>query len=476
MRQISQLLSMWGMVLLLVTHTTVFAGTDDFDDLMLRTSSAKTVSVLVTGWQAITGDEPLPGAEQNPDAWMSITGDEFVKKLNKASNQVKVTRRYKKIPVIAMQMDAAALSAAKAQSSSVQIWDDIELHPQLVESTRLISADAAWRAGYTGKGLAVVVIDSGTDTAHPFFNNKAVLEACFADKCPNGAHEMIGKGAAKPVGAHGTHVAGIVLGNLGPGKLSGVGPELSLIAVNVFNKNVKRNGETNANNILAALDFILTVAEKNPASIGAVNMSLGAPRKETGICRHDAFDLASSLFKKAGIPVIVATGNDGTANASAPVGWPACIKGFVSVGAITKHNQVASFSNSGSTLDFLAPGVDILSSVPLMSKQQTAYQRFPGTSMAAPHVAGAIALLKQAAPGRTVDELVFALKKSGTPVRDIRTGIVTPVINIARAIALMNGGGKPPKADPPKTTPVKPAPPQQDKPNKRKDRWNVITG
>ncbi len=473
-RQMSQLLNVLGMVILLIMQTAVFASTDDFGRLMSRAKSAKTVPVLVTGWQTITGDEPLPGAELDPDAWMSITGDEFIQKLNKASSQVKVRRRYKKVPVIAMQLDAAAMSAAKAQSSSVQIWDDVELHPQLVESTRLIGADVAWRAGYTGKGLAVAVIDSGTDTDHPFFNNKAILEACFSNKCPNGKDAMVGKGAAKPIDEHGTHVAGIALGSLSSGKLSGVGPGLSLIAINVFNS----DGSTNISNILAALEFVLSVAEENPDSIGAVNMSIGSriPRKVAGVCTNDALDVISNLFDKARIPVVVASGNASSANAAAPVAVPACIKGFLSVGAINKNSHIAPFSNSDSTLDFLAPGVEILSSIPLLSKQQDAYQRFPGTSMAAPHVAGAIALLKQVAPGRTVDELVFALKKSGTPVRDTRTGIVAPVINIARAIAFMNGGGKPPKADPPKTTPVKPAPPQQDKPNKRKDGWNAITG
>lgn len=498
---ISRLAGALAAAALLVVQAFVPASADDFDSLVSRAGASKTVPVLVTGWQAITGDEPLPGTEQDPDAWISITGDEFVKGLKRASSQVKVTRRYKKFPVIAMQLDSAALTAAKAQGSSVQVWNDVELRPQLVESTRQIGADAAWQAGYTGKGLSVVVIDTGTDTGHPFLRDKTVLEACYADICPNGKDEMVGQGAARPVGEHGTHVAGIALGSLGSGKMSGVGPDLSLIAINVFNSTGKASGS----NILAALDFVLTVAERKPNTIGAVNMSLGGSRKVSGTCPSDAFDLASRLFKKAGIPVVVASGNDGKANAASPVGFPACIEGFVSVGAVAKDGQIASFSNSGPTLDFLAPGVEILSSIPTTSRQQEAYRRFPGTSMAAPHVAGAMALLKQSAPDRTVDELVHALKKSGTPVRDARTGVVAPVIDVGRAITLLNPEMRPPRKEPPapvpkptpkpvpkpapkpapapdrghapKPAPFKPAPPpKQDEPKKEDDGWNAITG
>jgi subtilisin family serine protease len=465
---------------------------DDFELLMDRTNASKTVSVLVTGWQAITGDEPLPGTEQNPDAWQSITGDEFVKELQQASNNVKVVRRYEKLPVMAMQLDADALSAAKAKGSSIEVWDDVEIEPLLVESTHMIGADQAWNAGYTGKGLAVVVIDSGTETDHPFLQGKTVLEACFADKCPNGKIKMVGKGAAKPVSDHGTHVAGIALGHLGTGEMSGVGPGLGLISINIFNQS---NGRTSASNILGALDFVLAIASKKPEIIGAVNMSLGRHRNKAGVCHNQTFDLASKLFKKAGIPVVVASGNDGKANTAEPVSFPACIKGFLSVGAVDKNAQIAPFSNSGPTLDFLAPGVEILSSVPKGSTKQAKYERFPGTSMAAPHVTGAMAVLKQAVPGRSVDDLVQALKKSGTPVRDTRTGVVAPVINLSRAISLLNGGTTPPKAVPPPmnnpnnggtpkkqpvNVPVKaPTPkpvPIPKTPKKRDDEWNAITG
>lgn len=484
-RLIPQVMKVLITAMLMASQVVTSARADDFDTLMDHAEASKTVRVLVTGWQAITGDEPLPGAEQGPDAWVSITGDEFVKELQQVSNQTKVVRRYEKLPVIALQLDAAALSAAKAMDSSVKVWVDAENSTQLVESTRMIGADAAWSAGYTGAGRAVVVIDTGTDTNHPFLRDKTVLEACFSDRCPNGKKSMVGKGAAKPVKSHGTHVAGIALGKLESGKLSGVGPDLSLIAINVFNS----GGGARDSSILAALDYILALAEKRPEMIGAVNMSLGSSRKKAGVCRNDFYDDVSKRLRKAGIPIIVASGNDGKSNAAAPVGAPACIDGFISVGAVNKNGQVASFSNSGPTLDFLAPGVEILSSIPQGSKKQGAYDRFPGTSMAAPHVAAAMAVLKQAMPDRSVDELVLALKKSGTPVRDARTNIVAPIINIGRAIVLLNGGNAPPKNEPPKSAPdnngapkkkpVKPAPLPIKKipaPEKRNDGWNAITG
>ena len=86
---------------------------DDFDLLLQGAGNDGTVSALVTGWRAITGDEPSLGSRG--EGMVAITGDEFVKKLEGASTQVSVTRRYENFPVIAMEMDAQALKAAKTQ-------------------------------------------------------------------------------------------------------------------------------------------------------------------------------------------------------------------------------------------------------------------------------------------------------------------------------------------------------------------------
>ena len=384
---------------------------DDFERLFSHAKTEGTVSVLVTGWHAITGDEAAPQGSRGGGP-VAITGDEFVKEIESVSGNVSVTRRYENFPALAMEMDAAALRAAKTHGSGVEIWEDPVLYPQLEESGPLVGAPLAWRKGYTGRGLAVAVIDDGADTRHPFLARRTVFEACFSDVCPNRTPQMIGRGAASPAGTHGTHVAGIALGGTIDAELAGIGPELSLIIINVANRT--RPGMS-GQNILAGLDVVLTLARRYPGIIGAVNMSLGASREESGPCYSLIWNLASRLFNRVGVPVVVASGNDSDDDRAAPVGFPACIEGFVAVGAVTKSERVASFSNSGPTLDLLAPGEDIVSSVVKGSSGglEHGFESFDGTSMAAPHVAGAMALLKQASPESSVADLLRALKGNG---------------------------------------------------------------
>lgn len=408
----------------------VAADGDDFDLLSATAQSRGAVSVLVTGWHPITGDMAPQGS--SGDAMVAITGDEFVEDLRTASDQVAVTRLYDNLPVLAMTMDGAALRRAKSQSG-VELWEDPVLRPLLSESTEMVGASEAWRRDYTGVGVVVAVIDDGVDIEHPFFGHRVILEACFADRCPNGRRRMIGRGAAQPVGTHGTHVAGIVLGRARPDGLSGVGPALHLVMINVSNRDA---GGMSGSSIVAALDLIITLAKYNPGVIGAVNMSLGAPRDASGVCRSRVWDLVSTLLRQHDVAVAVASGNDSSGSHAEPVGFPACVEGFIGVGAVSKAADVADFSNSGPTLELLAPGVEILSSVVGSSggRMTRGFARLSGTSMAAPHVAAALALLHQAAPGSTVAERVRALQETGRRVTDARSGIAASLIDVGRAI------------------------------------------
>ena len=413
-------------------------GADDFDRLLATTATSDTVPVLVTGWRAITGDEIGQGSAG--DGMVAITGDEFTRELQSSSATAVVTRRYDNFPVLAMRVNAAALRRAKAYRASVEVWEDPILQPTLRESVRMVGADAAWSEGFTGQGLAVAVIDDGADVTHPFLRGRVIYEGCFADRCPNGQPAMLGTGAAAPVGTHGTHVAGIVLGQSAPDNLAGVGPDLRLMIFNVANRD---SAGMAGNGILAALDRVLTLAREHPGLIAAVNMSLGAERNSYGVCQATVWDFAARLFREAGIPVVVASGNGSAPSRAAPVGFPACVEGFVSVGAVDKDVRVADFSNSGPTLDVLAPGVAIRSSVLDASsgRLRQSYDAFDGTSMAAPHVAGVMALLRQAVPGATVEDLLAALKVTGRRVDDSRQrGAAAELVQVQAAIAHLTGG------------------------------------
>ena len=445
---------------------------DDFDRLLQTSASAGTVSALVTGWHAITGDELSQGS--GGDGPVAITGDELIGVLEATSARLSVTRRYRNFPVLAIEMDAAAIRAAKSHGSGVEVWEDRVLQPFLEESVVLVGAPEAWRMGYDGRGLAVAVIDDGADTRHPFLARRTVFEGCFADICPNGSNAMLGRGAALPTGWHGTHVAGIALGRAEDEDLAGVGPDLRLIIFRV--SNLRTDGFTESN-ILSALDVVLTLAQRYPGIIGAVNISLGIPRERPGVCRSQIWDYISLLFQRVGIPVVVASGNESEEDWASPVGFPACIEGFISVGAVTKSGEVASFSNSAPTLDLLAPGVDILSSV---FRPERGFDSLSGTSMAAPHVAAAMALLKQASPRSSVTELLRVLKRTGREVRDGRDGgVEAEMIDVGRAIESLGSPSSGMSLPPVPQMKLELEPGQQPKPEVPTEEgkgWKPVTG
>ena len=407
---------------------------DDFTILSDDVGSGEKVAVLVTGWHPVTGEEPEIGAFAEGGGMVAVTGDEFVEAVS-SGGTVSDVRRFEYLPAIAMTMDADALSAAKSYDSGVQVWKDWPVETYLSDSGPMVGADLAHDGGYTGKGTWVAVIDTGVDVDHPFIAGRPIAEACFADRCPNGRRRMVGEGAARPVHSHGTHVAGIALGH--GDDMSGVAPEAGLIAINVFNP----DGGARNSNILGALDWLIRVAwTQQRVSIASINMSLGAPVHRASPCRDQLYDLAVNYLARRNVVIVAAAGNESQTRG---ISHPACVNGIVSVGAIDKDSRVAQFSNSAPILDMLAPGVDINSSVPQTESSRAPFEEYPGTSMAAPHVAGAFAVLRQAVPRGSVQDLYRALVGSGDDVRDRRNGITKPALDVAdalRALGVQPGG------------------------------------
>jgi hypothetical protein len=308
--------------------------------------------------------------------------------------------------------------------------------------------------------FAAVVLDSGVEADHPFLEGAILtaLEACFSSEhlsepykaesvCPNSANSMKGPGAAKPCAQtgcdHGTHVAGIIAGwhaKVAGEKIIGVAPTVPVIPIQIYSK---FNSETFCGMLarkapciaafisdqLAALDYVKELNDRGIA-VGSVNMSL-AMRTEKGKC--DAFDFVTGIaervreLKRLGIPTVIAAGNDGSLD---KVSVPGCIEDAVTVAASDNSGQLAirfpddaGGTNFSDLVDLAAPGVSIKSSVP-----GKGFAVKSGTSMAAPHVAGLLAVIRNLQPTATVDEQVQLLAARATRfVEHPSTGMKRPV-------------------------------------------------
>jgi subtilisin family serine protease len=369
--------------------------------------------------------------------------------------------KFEFIPYVALEVDAGVLAKLAALPAVIAIEEDVAVPPTLASSNPVIGSPNAWAAGFAGSGQVVAILDTGVDKTHPFFTTghaKVVSEACYSTTsstsvsvCPGGVSSSTASGSGVNCSLsvtgcnHGTHVAGIAAGNNGAGPNFGVAREADVVAIQVFSRfnSPSSCGSAPAPCVLAFFTDQIKGLERVFAlratfSIAAANMSLGGGRFfDPASCdsANSGVKAAIDNLRSVQIATVISAGNDGFRDS---MGAPGCISTAVSVGATDDSDNVASFSNVASFLDLLAPGVSINSSVP-----GGGIATFNGTSMAAPHVTGAWAILKQANPGATVDEVLAALRSSGTFVDDERSGgSVTGMrrINVDDALDSPGGG------------------------------------
>ena len=362
----------------------------------------------------------------------------------------KMKTKFKYTPAVVAEVNEAAAKAIGKMDMVAFVEADVPVPPILSESIPLIGADTVWAQGYSGAGQAVAVLDTGVDKTHPALAGKVVAEACYSTisaaynattVCPNGLDEQEGAGAGVDCDSsvhgcsHGTHVAGIVAAN---GSVQGVARDADIIAIQVFSRFDSPTLCSSSGGPPCALSFTSAQIDglervlelhNSGMTIAAINMSLGGGNYPD-VCSGAIQSIIDQL-RAVGIPTIVASGNNGYKNGIAS---PACISSAISVGATDKSDNVASYSNSADILDLLAPGSSISSTMPggIIGTKS-------GTSMAAPHVAGAWADLKSVAPTADVDDILMLLKQTGERIEDWRTGIpnpprITPRINLVKAL------------------------------------------
>jgi subtilisin family serine protease len=317
----------------------------------------------------------------------------------------------------------------------------------MLESLPLVGMDLVRAQGLDGNGTTVAVLDTGIDTDHRDFADRIVAQQCFCDNgdgtgcCPGGEKQRSGPGSAEDDHGHGTHVAGIIAGG-GAVAPTGIAPKAYIVAVKVMDHT---NTFRSFTQIYRGLEWILN---EHP-EVDVINMSLGSHALFTSAsCADAAISLGMepviAKLRQRGVLITASSGNQASTTG---VASPACMSPVLGIGATfdaamtyingvcsapnAQRDDVACFSNSTDAVDLVAPGVMIVSSV-----KSGSFAGMAGTSMAAPHVAGAIALMRQHSK-RTIsaDQMESILKTTGKPVTDVRNGLTFRRLDIASAIA-----------------------------------------
>ena len=256
---------------------------------------------------------------------------------------------------------------------------------------RSLPLDGTYAFGRTGTGVTAYVVDTGVRADHAELGGRVApgfdaVQARSTDDC-NG---------------HGTHVAGTLAG-----RTTGVAKGAQVVPVRVLDC----AGAGRLSDVLEGLDFI--ARDHAPGHPAVVNLSIGGSRSSV-------LDAAVQALVGDGITVVAAAGNTGTA---ACLESPAAVPAAITVAATGPTDRRPDWSNVGSCVDVFAPGSGIRSA---WHSSATATATRSGTSMAAPHVAGAAALVLQADPAAPPDRVWQRLRAAATLGVVVDPGPTTP--------------------------------------------------
>ncbi len=308
-------------------------------------------------------------------------------------------------------LDRVRHTAALTQAATAEVDDDLTQ----------IGAPAAWRAGDTGSGVKVAVLDTGIDATHPDLRGQIAAQQSFT-----GTDDTVDRFG------HGTHVAATIAGTgtASNGQRRGVAYGAKLLIGKVCDD----YGGCTDSDIIAGMEWAAPQAK-------VINLSLGGAADPENDPVSDAVTALSAKYRTL---FVVAAGNSGPAYGS--VESPGVNGAALTVGAVDARDQVAPFSSVGGPLskpDLAAPGVDTISARAAGTSMGTVidanYTAASGTSMATPHVAGAAAVLAQEHPDWSPERLKDTLIASAHPIAatafqagagrlDLATAIRTTVI------------------------------------------------
>ena len=366
------------------------------------------------------------------------------------------------------QATSTLAKAATALKTQAAVTPNDTLYPQQwnLHDAKGISTPEAW-ATTQGSGVTVAVIDSGI-VKHPDLDANVLPGYDFitepsiardgngrdADPTDQGNWEEAGVCAADSEASesnwHGTHVAGSIAAIMNNKRgIAGVAPNAKILPLRALGMCGGYDSDIADAMVWAAGGTVEGVpANTHPAQI--INLSLGGE----GTCPA-TYSKAIAEVNKRGAILVVAAGNDDQDTSKIA---PANCGGSIVVGSTNQKGQRSDFSNYGKIVDVSAPGDGIMSTVDLGTTVSTGagYTEYDGTSMAAPQVAGIIALMKSVDPSLTADRAKQVLKQSAKPLTCNVNACGAGIANAANALEVLQGKNATPAHPKPKRAPKYP--------------------
>ncbi|MDP3921210.1 MAG: S8 family peptidase [Candidatus Omnitrophota bacterium] len=369
--------------------------------------------------------KPVPEAESEADEVEAVQEDELVTFLSKS-------------PLSDAENDAPKATSDQDSENAEESYYDFSLSDDPFYPTsgswgqsyddlwwlKRVNADDAWSIS-RGSGVTVAVVDTGIDYNHEdlagniWYNDAELNGLSGVDDDGDGFIDNVSgwdfqnnDNDALDDNGHGSHVAGIIGGIADNMKgIAGIAPESKIMAVKVLDS----GGSGTIQNVM---DGIRYAADKGA---DVINLSLGVMKNFLSKSLQRAFSAVVQYATDLGSIVVAAAGNNGS---NVNNQYPAAIANVIAVGAMEPvTDDKAYFSNFGSALDFIAPGVDVLSvraggSGFGSNSSDPKYSRASGTSMASPIVAGVVALLKSWNPLLTLGDVYRRLRLSAEDLGD----------------------------------------------------------
>ncbi|AIY04181.1 serine protease [Planococcus sp. PAMC 21323] len=278
---------------------------------------------------------------------------------------------------------------AKLKLIPYRVEEIADQAPRIPRGVRMIQAPEVWQWAEKGKGKVIAILDTGCQPDHPDLDGQIIDGKNFTPDYNGDTTNFDDNNG------HGTHVAGTVAASYREsGGIAGVAPEAQLLVLKVLSG----EGGGEYQGIIDGIQFAIDWRGPNDERVHVISMSLGGPEdvKELHAVVKRAVD--------AGIPVVCAAGNEGDDKYDTnEYAYPGAYGEVIQVGAADFNRKIANFSNTNDEIDLVAPGVDIYSTFP-----GGKYASLSGTSMATPHVSGALALIKNIAEKEFARELTEA--------------------------------------------------------------------